>query len=942
MARDYSTIGLYDHNIYVYEKVAEAYKNGKKTVGIIQATGTGKTYIALQLCYDNKDKKITYVVPSLAIKEHILQIIKDNPNLDLKRDFPNLTIRTYSEFVNKSRIELENLEMDLLILDEFHHLGAPVWGARVNTIIDTHPDLSIFGMTAYSVRDRNTSYERDMAEEGADEIFSDNIVRNYDLCDAILDGVLPKFRYMSVHERLNETADALSKKLSGLNKKSEPYKDCAEILEAINDLLKNPKTVADLIKKAVKPGGKYYYFCPPQSIKGINDIDTIKKEAYEWFKSIAPEKDIVFYTSTSYMGEEGKKNREAFYNDVDLDGNDCRNKLRVMFAINQYNEGTHAPNVDGVILGRGTSSDIVYFEQIGRALSVADKSEKYKELSKLSDSELFELAKEIGINSRNREEIMEALLSPVIIDLVDNYDYIKELQNDLKYRIKMPRDYKAGHHHRIYVISPDIDIEIENQDIYEMLTYVFDRLYKSWDDIYEMAKNYYNQFHNLNIKYAFKTVDGCNYDPNGFKLGAWLDRQRKLFARNALSEDKVERLLEIGAVLGLPREIRWETFYNLAINYFNRYGNLRVPLDFKTVDGINNCPDYEDAFYLGNWISRMRVELRKGTLSSDRVAKLEKIGMKPINLRDFDWKLKYGLAQKYFEENGHLDIPSKCIVTTEDGTKIALGEWLHNQKRVYNSGKMPKGRADLLLKIGIVFETKDNEAIWHQKYHYLKRYFEENNTTVVPVNYISNGVNLYTWLNAQLTFWRNGKLNSERIMLLEEIGVTKDYFIEQKWRKYFDLLRAYYSSHGNLLIPTDYRTLDGINPNESGINLGRFIVNLRSEKKQGNVPQERIEALDSIGMIWSVVEYKTIFYETLEAYGIPDKDIGKKLYGIPINILVAKLEYLLANGIQLIINGKINDIFTMTEQDLLDNYNISLSELIKQFGPQKEEVEKLS
>ena len=89
MSSDYNVIGLYQHNIDSYEKISNAFNNGKDVVGIVHATGTGKSYNALKLAYDNKDKKILYVVPTNAIIEHIEKIISDNPNLDLKRDFSN-------------------------------------------------------------------------------------------------------------------------------------------------------------------------------------------------------------------------------------------------------------------------------------------------------------------------------------------------------------------------------------------------------------------------------------------------------------------------------------------------------------------------------------------------------------------------------------------------------------------------------------------------------------------------------------------------------------------------------------------------------------------------------------------------------------------------------------------------------------------------------------
>ena len=96
-----------------------------------------------------------------------------------------------------SRDEISKLKVDLLILDEFHHIGAPVWGQRINTLIETHNDLQIFGMTAYTVRDRGTSYERDITNPGTDELFSNKVVSNYDLCDAMRDEVLPKPNYKS-------------------------------------------------------------------------------------------------------------------------------------------------------------------------------------------------------------------------------------------------------------------------------------------------------------------------------------------------------------------------------------------------------------------------------------------------------------------------------------------------------------------------------------------------------------------------------------------------------------------------------------------------------------------------------------------------------------------------------------------------------------------------
>ena len=105
MNNEFSKIGLYPHNVESYKKVKSAFDNGEQIVGIVQATGTGKTFQALQLALDNKDSKITYIVPSNAIIEHIENIINSNPNLDRNRDFHNLEFRTYHSLINMSRDE---------------------------------------------------------------------------------------------------------------------------------------------------------------------------------------------------------------------------------------------------------------------------------------------------------------------------------------------------------------------------------------------------------------------------------------------------------------------------------------------------------------------------------------------------------------------------------------------------------------------------------------------------------------------------------------------------------------------------------------------------------------------------------------------------------------------------------------------------------------------
>ena len=445
--------------------------------------------------------------------------------------------------------EISDINCDLLILDEFHHIGAPVWGARINTMVETHPDIKIFGMTAYTVRDRGTSYERDMANPETDELFSGKVESRYDLCDAMIDGVLPKPIYKSAYTNLIGLESQLEEKVQKLGATTKEYQEYMAILNDVKKRIHEAPSIPNILKKSIKPDVKYIYFCPPCSEEGSNDIETIKQQAIEWFKQFVSEEDIIFYTSTSDMGEDGKKNRDAFYSDVNLDGDKVDNKLRVMFAINQYNEGIHAPNVDGVIMGRGTTSDIVYFEQLGRALSVrGNTKDKFDELEQYSIQQLISMCKEKDIpikDNISKEELIEKLIAPVVIDLTNNYDFIKDLENNLKDRIKDIQENGLGNHREMKIRDASFDVEIENQDLFEMLRYVMDRMTMTWEDKYKLAKTYYEYNGDLKIPSKFRTINGYEFNENGVRLGKWIETQRDAYrdtSRYKISEEQIKML----------------------------------------------------------------------------------------------------------------------------------------------------------------------------------------------------------------------------------------------------------------------------------------------------------------------------------------------------------------------------------------------------------------
>ena len=886
---NYKKVGLYEHNIESYEKVKEQFEKDN-TVALIQATGTGKTYNALQLAYDNPNEKIIYVVPSVSIIEHIKEVISRNPNLNLEKDFHHVEFRTYQSFINLSSKELKDLNVNLLILDEFHHIGAPVWGARINEIIKTHPNIKVFGMTAYTVRNRGTSYERDMVNPEGEEIFSNKVASNYDLCDAMIDAVLPKPIYKSAYIHLENTLEELEKKLEKENHNSKNYKELSKVLNDIRNQVHMAPSMKDVFQENIKKDGKYYYFCPLNSEENVNDIGTIMEEVKEWCQEMGLiEDDYEFYLTTSEMREEGKKNRQAFYNDEDLNGNKVNHKLRIMFAINQYNEGVHAPGVDGVIMGRSTKSDIIYYEQLGRGLSVRENyKEEYDKLYQKDIAELRVICKEKNREIKDdmeKEEIIETLLAPIIIDLANNIDYIKELEDNLKDRVKEVRKQNNSKTKKrvIHLSTTDFNISMINQNLYEILKYVSDRLSMTWMEKYNLAKAYFNHYGDLEIPISFKTTNGHEYDENGIALGRWICRQRQAYkgqGTQKITPYQIKLLEEIG--MRFENE-RWRKKYNLAKAYFEHYGNLEIPTIFKTTNGYEYD---ENGIALGTWIVNQRIAYKGNSASKITPAKinlLKEIGMRFENIDTMEtWMEKYKLAKTYFEHYGNLEIPQgfKTINGYDyDENGIALGIWLAKQRQAYKgqgTQKITPYQIKLLKEIGMRFENKDIMETWMEKYNLAKVYFEHYDNLEIPktfktingYDYDENGIALGTWIVTQRTAYKGQgtqKITPYQIKLLKEIGMrfeNKD--IMETWMEKYNLAKVYFEHYDNLEIPKTFKTINGYDYDENGIALGTWIVTQRTAYKgdsANKITPTQIKLLEEIGMRFETANRNKIWIE---------------------------------------------------------------------------------
>ena len=349
---------LQEHQQDAYNAVQKTYEQGNRAAVVIP-TGCGKSFIALKLMEDNRDKNILFLAPTIAIRNQMYNyiakyIVGEEPTSErpakkiAEEHFPNLKIRLYQTLLKVSDEKMEKYHADIIIMDELHRTGAEKWGEKVNTLLEKNPNAKILGLTA--------TPERMDEQNVIDKLFEGNISYELTLVEALRRRILKSPKYVKCDyalgeyiEGLKEAIDSCSdeKTKSELQKKVEQMRRIVEEAEGIPELFKN---------NIQKKDGKYIIFC-----KDKEHMELLQSKVSEWFGEIDSEPE----TYSVYSGETEKENNDNIKNFETSKSE----HLKLLFCVDMLNEGVHIEGVSGVIMARPTDSRIVYLQQLGRALS---------------------------------------------------------------------------------------------------------------------------------------------------------------------------------------------------------------------------------------------------------------------------------------------------------------------------------------------------------------------------------------------------------------------------------------------------------------------------------------------------------------------------------------------------------------------------------------------
>ena len=349
---------LQEHQQDAYTAVQKTYEQGNRAAVVIP-TGCGKSFIALKLMEDNRDKNILFLSPTIAIRNQMYNyiakyIVGEEPTSErpakkiAEEHFPNLKIRLYQTLLKVSDEKMEKYHADIIIMDELHRTGAEKWGEKVNTLLEKNPNAKILGLTA--------TPERMDEQNVIDKLFEGNISYELTLVEALRRRILKSPKYVKCDyalgeyiEGLKEAIDSCSdeKTKSELQKKVEQMRRIVEEAEGIPELFKN---------NIQKKDGKYIIFC-----KDKEHMELLQSKVSEWFGEIDSKPE----TYSVYSGETEKENNDNIKNFETSKSE----HLKLLFCVDMLNEGVHIEGVSGVIMARPTDSRIVYLQQLGRALS---------------------------------------------------------------------------------------------------------------------------------------------------------------------------------------------------------------------------------------------------------------------------------------------------------------------------------------------------------------------------------------------------------------------------------------------------------------------------------------------------------------------------------------------------------------------------------------------
>ena len=654
---------LHKHNKETYQKMVSMFKRHNRVVAV-QPTGTGKSFLILQLIKDNPDKKFLISSPSSFIFSQ-LKTYADKYGIVLS----NCKYYTYSKLSGMEFEDFTELVFDYIVLDEIHRCGAVEWSKGIEHLLDAMPDAKVFGTSATPIRYLDSF--RNMAEE----LFDGNYAVDMSLSEAIRQKLLPMPIYITAWYSFSGDIAKLEKRAE---KSDNPYfkmvlhKKLQKAKSIIADLDCGIEKIFE--KHMTNRSGKYIVFCAD-----TKRLEQIIEEAPLWFENV----NTHIHKYAVYSQNAASKNEFDLFRDDEDDS-----ALKLLFCVNMLNEGVHVEGIDGVIMLRATQSANVFYQQLGRALSCSsgkrplifdivnnyetgDTAKQYAEIMELGrhygngaeydiQFELYDYVKDIRDileEMRNTFENSWEVVYKVLEEFFAKYNRFPSYDEEYQ-------GYKLGvwcSNQR--VLRNSGDLAQERIALLDALGFIWNSKDERWMNSFYQTKAYYE-------KHGCFPTSG-NQDKEAVVVSSWIRNQRQLYKKGKLNEKRISFLRSIDIITEpVSAEEKWEIAYQALASYVKENNH------FPTA---SNSKESEEIYIMYRWMLRQRSAKNAGKLTEERVEKLDSIDF-VWSFADELWNQRFDILQEYVKQYHRLP-SSKAKMCGE-----CIGQWYIKQRKRYEKG----------------------------------------------------------------------------------------------------------------------------------------------------------------------------------------------------------------------------------------------------------------
>ena len=821
-------LNLYEHNQTAYLAAIDLMDRAGKAA-IVHPTGTGKSVIAFKLVEAYAEKRICWLSPSV----YIIHTQRENVcHLDPNFTDDNVSYYTYAKLMNMDVAELQGIQPDYIILDEFHRCGAAEWCKGVQALLQMYPQAKLPGLTATSIRYLDN--QRDMA----DELFDGNVASEITIAEAIATGILPIPKYVTALYSYQEELAQLERRVNSVRHRAN-YDANRQYLDALHRALEYSLGLDEIFEKHIRDrAGKYIVFC-----SGKEHMNAVRVQIPEWFSRIDQNPHIYCVLSEDLGSEESFAQFKR----------DSSPHLKLLLCVDMLSEGIHVDDIDGVILLRPTISPIVYKQQIGRALAAGKQGR------------------------------------PLIFDIVNNFDNLHSV-SALRDEISAIRELYRERGEGEQLVDEAFWVCDEVRECRELFDRLETSLSATWDINFLAARAYYESFGNLNVPADYRT-DGNICLGNWISYQRRLYHGKH---HGSLTEERIERLNRIGMIWENRYEQNWETMFSVAEDYYIEHGDLSVPASYKTEDGIllgkwlrrqadgraklsddrierlnsigmvwtnqwearyqiaqdflRDHPGYTinqgtviGDFWIGKWLVQQMRAYEKKTLQPYQADLMRTLiaetGLSAESANQKKQRESYEKAKQLVEKYGSW----KASGLTAEEKKIS--QWIRRLIRKAEAGKTTPNERQLLSQLGVV---QDKEiSPWMKYYALAKQYHLEHGNLKIHAHYTTeDGTRLGAWISRQRGLYKSNTLTAQQIELLEAIGMEWG-IREERMERGMRSITRFYEMHGNLDVPLRYK-------DEDGFPLYQWMYDIRRGRTQ--ISEDKAEILTQMGFEWRLSE----------------------------------------------------------------------------------------